>query len=233
MKNIKSLRKTNNAMLLVASSDSSTAEALRNEFANDFKEVFVALTGEEAISIIKSKKLEMCILDTNISDMNYKNICFELNAKSPTIPKIMISEDINDAGLIAAVNCGSYTMIQKPISLLKVRLDIVMCLNQTKRGDKMVFSEGIYFDEYREQFFKKDGTLIELTKLELGMLKFLIDRKGEIIDYSLIQSVVWKGKNMSVFTMRNVVNKIRQKIYYDIIQNYSNKGYSIDTPKNI
>ncbi len=32
-----------------------------------------------------------------------------------------------------------------------------MCLNQTKRGDKIEFQGGIYFDEYRDQFFKSGG----------------------------------------------------------------------------
>ncbi len=37
---------------------------------------------------------------------------------------------------------------------------------------------------------------------------------------------------MSIYTMRNIVNKIRQKTYYEIIRNHSNKGYTIDNFKN-
>ena len=38
--------------------------------------------------------------------------------------------------------------------------------NQTKRGDKVEFENGIYFDEYRDQFFKSGGVLIDFTRLE-------------------------------------------------------------------
>jgi len=107
-----------------------------------------------------------------------------------------------------------------------------MCLNQTKRGDKIEFQDGIYFDEYRDKFFKSNGDAIDFTRLEKGLLKLLIDKKDEIVDYDSIKEVVWKGKEMSIYTMRNIVNKIRQKTYYDIIKNHSNKGYTIDNHKN-
>ena len=60
----------------------------------------------------------------------------------------------------------------------------------------------------------------------------MIARRNEITDYTVIKEVVWKGKDMSIYTMRNIVNKIRQKTYYEIIKNHSNKGYTIDIPKN-
>ncbi|CAI8194635.1 MAG: Uncharacterised protein [Arcobacter lacus] len=60
----------------------------------------------------------------------------------------------------------------------------------------------------------------------------MIVKRNEITDYDTIKEVVWKGKDMSIYTMRNIVNKIRQKTYYDIIKNHSNKGYTIDNYKN-
>lgn len=232
MKNIKVLRKTNNSTLLIISSDTDDLVKLQGEFQDAFKEIYTTSKGEEAIALIKTKKIDLAIVANKITDMNFKSVCFELNARTPAIPKIIISDNTDDATLIDAVNCGAFMVVAKPLDMISVKLSVIMCLNHTKRGDKLVFTEGVYYDEYREQFFKKDGTIIELTKLEIGLLKFLIDKKGEIVDYEAIQKYVWKGKKMSVFTMRNVVNKIRLKVYYDIIRNYSNKGYSIDTPKN-
>ena len=101
-----------------------------------------------------------------------------------------------------------------------------------KRVDKIEFDQGIYFDEYRDQFFKKGGTVIDFTRLEKSFLKLLIARRNEVTDYDMIKDIVWKGKDMSIYTMRNIVNKIRQKTYYEIIKNHSNKGYTIDIPKN-
>ena len=114
---------------------------------------------------------------------------------------------------------------------MDLKLVTIMCLNQTKRGDKIEFDQGIYFDEYRDQFFRAGGVLIDFTRLEKSFLKLLIAKKNEVIDYDTIKDVVWKGKDMSIYTMRNIVNKIRQKTYYEIIKNQSNRGYTIDIIK--
>jgi DNA-binding response OmpR family regulator len=100
-----------------------------------------------------------------------------------------------------------------------------------KRSDKIELSNGVYFDEYRDQFFKKGGVLIDFTRLEKGFLKLLIERRDEITDYDTIKELVWKGKDMSIYTMRNIVNKIRQKTYYEIVKNHSSRGYTIDILK--
>ena len=60
----------------------------------------------------------------------------------------------------------------------------------------------------------------------------MITRRNEITDYDTIKDIVWKGKDMSIYTMRNIVNKIRQKTYYEIIRNHSNKGYTVDIIKS-
>ncbi|MFW3329024.1 DNA-binding response regulator, partial [Aliarcobacter butzleri] len=129
------------------------------------------------------------------------------------------------------INLEAYTFLAKPLKVIDLKLAILMCLNQMKRVDKIEFDQGIYFDEYRDQFFKKGGTVIDFTRLEKSFLKLLIARRNEVTDYDMIKDIVWKGKEMSIYTMRNIVNKIRQKTYYEIIKNHSSKGYTIDIYK--
>ena len=87
------------------------------------------------------------------------------------------------------------------------------------------------FDFDSNQLLRKDE-LVELTKLETNFLALILSNGMEITSYKEIKDIIWKGKNMSIFTMRNIVNKIRQKTYYEIIRNHSNKGYTIDNFKN-
>ena len=174
----------------------------------------------------------MVIIDTDIEGISFSNLCSELSSLAPTLPKIIISETDNNENIVTAVNSGAYTFLTKPLRAKDLKLAVIMCLNQTKRGDKIEFENGMYFDEYRDQFFKPGGILIDFTRLEKSFLKLLITRRNDITDYDTIKDIVWKGKDMSIYTMRNIVNKIRQKTYYEIIKNHSNKGYTIDILKN-
>jgi len=232
LKTVRNIRKLYNAKLLFISSDETIHETIENEFDDYFKELKIATNINDAIELACSNSYDMAILDTNIKGVSFSELCSELAQLAPTLPKIVISDSDDNENIVTAINYSSYTFLSKPLRAKDIKLAVIMCLNQTKRGDKIEFQSGIYFDEYRDQFFKAGGVLIDFTRLEKAFLKLLISKRNEIVDYTIIKDVVWKGKDMSIYTMRNIVNKIRQKTYYDIIKNHSNKGYTIDSHKN-
>jgi DNA-binding response OmpR family regulator len=232
LKTVRNIRKLYNAKLLFVTNDQSIIDTIQNEFDDYFKELKVAGTLEEAISLACSNSYDMAIIDADVKEISFSELCTELSQLAPTLPKIVISNSDNNESIVTAINSGAYTFLSKPLRAKDVKLAVIMCLNQTKRGDKIEFENGIYFDEYRDQFFKPGGVLIDFTRLEKSFLKLLIVKRNDITDYDIIKEVVWKGKDMSIYTMRNIVNKIRQKTYYEIIKNHSNKGYTIDILKN-
>ena len=232
LKTVKNIRKLYNAKLLFITNDESIAQTIGNEFDDYFKELKIATNISDALSLACSNNYDMVIIDTDVEGVSFSELCSELTQVAPTLPKIIISETDNNDSIVTAINSGAYTFLSKPLKAKDIKLAVIMCLNQTKRGDKIEFENGIYFDEYRDQFFKSGGVLIDFTRLEKSFLKLLIVKRNEITDYDIIKDVVWKGKDMSIYTMRNIVNKIRQKTYYEIIRNHSNKGYTIDIIKN-
>jgi len=228
LKTLKNIRKLYNAKLLFVSNDIDVKKTIENEFDEYFKELTLVESASEVLLLLKENNYDMIIIDTDVEAKDFDNICAQVSEAAPTLPKIIISNKDNNEDIVTAINNSAYTFLTKPLRPKDIKLSVIMCLNQTKRGDKIEFQNGIYFDEYRDQFFKPGGILVDFTRLEKGFLKLLITRKGEITDYDTIKSVVWKGKNMSIYTMRNIVNKIRQKTYYEIIRNHSNRGYVID-----
>jgi DNA-binding response OmpR family regulator len=232
LKTVRNIRKLYNAKLLFISNDASVKQAIESEFDDYFKELKITSTTEDALLLACSNNYDMCIIDADNENISFPELCSQLSQMAPTLPKIVISSSDDNEDIVTAINSGAYTFLSKPLRAKDVKLAVIMCLNQTKRGDKIEFENGLYFDEYRDQFFKSGGVLIDFTRLEKSFLKLLITRRNEITDYDTIKDVVWKGKDMSIYTMRNIVNKIRQKTYYEIIKNHSNKGYTIDISKN-
>jgi DNA-binding response OmpR family regulator len=77
------------------------------------------------------------------------------------------------------------------------------------------------------QTLYKNDEVVPLTKLENKLLQLVVSKKGEAVSTETIKIEVWKNKDMSVFTLRNIIKKIRDKSYYEILKNKSNHGYSI------
>ncbi|MGM0519719.1 MAG: response regulator transcription factor [Campylobacterota bacterium] len=231
IKTVRNIRKLYNAKLLFVTADKTVQKTIENEFDDYFKELKIATNLQEAKKLAKLCNFDMAVIDTDIEDSKFWELCEGITKIAPTLPKIIITNSDDNENIVTAINNNAYTIISKPLRAKDIKLAVIMCLNQTKRGDKIEFQNGIYFDEYRDQFFKAGGVLIEFTRLEKAFLKLLISKKDEIVDYKTIRDVVWKGKDMSIYTMRNIVNKVRQKTYYEIIKNHSNKGYTIDGHK--
>lgn len=219
----KIVRKNINAKVLFISDE----KGIENDFKDEFKELIV-LNNKLFSSIYNLENFDIIIVDFDLKKELLNDVFELLTKKLAFVPIIVISSTRTDDEIEKAINLKAYTYLLKPYSSSNLSLDVLMCLNQTQRSDKFKLGQGIYYDKYKDQFFDKSNNMIEFTRLEKGFLKLLIDRLDETTDYELIQQEVWKGKKMSIFTMRNIVNKIRIKTYYDIIKNHSGSGYTID-----
>jgi DNA-binding winged helix-turn-helix (wHTH) protein len=87
----------------------------------------------------------------------------------------------------------------------------------------------INFNDYTFNFlldkiFYKDKE-IKFTNMEMKLFKFLLSNVNSLVSIEDINSKVWEDKKMTLFTLRNKINSIREKTYYKLIKNISNHGY--------
>jgi len=219
---IKKLRKFTNMIILCITDDEDIASSIKDRF-NDCRELIVV---DSSLANIDDMKFDILLIDYDVK--NSVEIMNTLRINKPNLPKITILKDMNDKNIVECINASAYSIISSPINFDDLKLSMIMALNQSKRVDKVLLNEGIYYDSYRERFYNQTEP-IQFTKYEFQVLKLLLDNHDRIISYDQIKENVWKEKKMSIFTMRNVINKIRKKTYYDIIKNNSSTGYQIDT----
>lgn len=221
---IKKLRKLSNATVLCITNNADVRSSILS-LSEELKEIACI---EEFESDVFKKSFDIMIIDYSIK--NAVDLVNEVRILKPLLPKIVILKESNEKSIVNCINAGAYTIITTPEDIDQLKMSIVMALNQSKRVDKICLDNDIYYDAYRERFYDNFGE-IAFTKFEFQVLKLLLDNSDRIIDYTEIKEKVWKEKKMSIFTMRNVINKIRNKTYYNIIKNSSSQGYQIDTPR--
>lgn len=219
----KAVRQNKNAKVLFISED----EQIKEGFKDKFRELII-LNDKLFSNTIDLENCDIIVLDFDQNTIFLDNIIELIQKKLAFVPIIVVSKSDSQDSIEKAINLKAYTYILKSSPISSILISVLMCLNQTQRSDKFKLDEGIYFDRYKDQFFDKSNNMIEFTRLEKGFLKLLISRLDEVTDYDLVQKEVWKGKKMSIFTMRNIVNKIRLKTYYSIIKNHPGRGYTID-----
>ena len=86
------------------------------------------------------------------------------------------------------------------------------------------FENDFSFNLSTDKLFHKNDE-IKLKNLEKELFKYLLNNSGSVVSIEEIKEMVWKGNNMSVYTLRNHIKGIREKTYYELITNKSNHGY--------
>lgn len=220
---IKKIRQFSNMTILCITDDSGFKATLNEKFG-DAKDILYAQDIDSLQSLAKT--YDLLLLD--YEKENALTLLKEVKAKKPMLPKIIILKDTDEQNLVDCINYGAYSILANPVNYDDLRLSMMMALNQSKRVDKTCLAHGLYYDAYRERFYDNNGP-ISFTRFEFDLLKLLLDNPNRTVSYDEIKENVWKEKKMSIFTMRNVVNKIRNKTYYEVIKNSSSSGYQIDT----
>ena len=225
---IKKLRKFSNMKILCITNSPQLQIDMNDKF-KDCQEIICIDT--DSCDNLDEQNFDILLVDCdNNSNSKTLNIMNKLRISKPLLPKIVISENPEDKKIVQFLNAGAYSILSHPLNFEDLKFSIIMALNQSKRVDKVLLNNGIYYDSYRERFYNQTDA-IAFTKFEFQVLKLLLDNHDKIIGYEEIKNKIWKDKKMSIFTMRNVINKIRNKTYYGIIVNNSSAGYRIDNLK--
>jgi DNA-binding response OmpR family regulator len=88
---------------------------------------------------------------------------------------------------------------------------------------------GNYIYNSKEKQLKIDGIVIKLTKIESKFLNYLVINKGRYISLDELRKNIWSNnQDTTIFSMRNIPNKIRQKTCKKLIINKSGQGYCLN-----
>jgi len=221
---IKKLRKLSNMNILCMTNNSKLKSDISSNLSEVKSLIFIDSLGQD----ISNMSYDVLLMDFNFE--RALDIMNETKISKSSLPKIVILEDQTEDNIIKCINSGAYSLLSPSSNFNDLKLSVVMALNQSKRVDKVCLDNDVYYDSYRERFYNKSGE-ISFTKFEFQVLKLLLLNNARVTTYEEIKEKVWKDKKMSIFTMRNIINKIRNKTYYGIIKNISSNGYQIDTLK--
>lgn len=95
-----------------------------------------------------------------------------------------------------------------------------------------IFFIGEYSYNLAADCLENQGKEIKLTKKEKEFIKYLINNTDRYISLEELRENVWKKENTTIYSMRNIPNKIRLKTCRELIRNKSGYGYKLNI-KNI
>lgn len=213
--------------VLVISDDVNFVQNIKEKVETSFN---VSFFNENKFQLLNNviNSFDIIVFDNENNNLETFNNSFkDTHNYEINIPLIILENKINsDYSLYKYSN--AFLVLQKPISIDSLKINIDLCLNFLNTNKKKQFEDGFYFDINRELLFR-GKELIKLTKTERKLVKLLAQNVNVLVTYEDIAQEVWKGKNFSIYSLRNVVKHIREKTSDTFLRNSSNRGYIINT----
>lgn len=199
------------------------SQEMQEYFTDKGYKVTVFKDGEELLDSTKLYDYDLFLLDIDTPKINGYEVLEYLRNSSIYTPVIFVTAKttIDDLKKGYLLGCNDY--LKKPFDIEELELRVEQLL---PKKSEFKISGRICFDIENSRIYK-DGELLNLSKVEIGIISYLIKNKNSTAAYGELQNSVWDGKDVSEGTIRSVIRNIRNKTETDFIKNIRGLGYQI------
>jgi two-component system, OmpR family, response regulator RegX3 len=180
-------------MILIVEDEESISEPLASALEREGYETAVAPTAAAALEAVRSKDLDLVLLDVMLPDGDGREILRDIRSRNST-PVIMLSARGEETDMVVGLELGADDYISKPFRAAELIARIRAVLRRT--GEKQAPSaSALDIDDVRldldTRTVTKDGEPIDLTLKEFDLLRALMERAGRVASRQELMDEVW------------------------------------------
>lgn len=183
--------------ILLVEDEESLVEVIRMNLNLEGYDVTVARDGKQAIDMARKARFDLCILDIMLPKIDGFGVCRALRLDNNQVPVLFLSAKSTGADRVEGLKIGGDDYLTKPFNLeeLLLRVSNLIRLHSKSRTDireTAVYSFGlnqINFNTFEIKTYT--GEHFILSKREIQLLRFLVERQGEVVSREEILETVW------------------------------------------
>jgi len=216
-------------------------EKLRNEL-----EIFLSHQGYQAECLKKFDNTihdileinpNLILLDINLPGVDGEYICKEIRKQSDMGIIIVTSRD-NELDELVSINYGADHYITKPfnIHILLAKVNSLLRRTNSNSEPKNKIDAKDFILNISNSTIIKDDKIIDLTKNEYKILKYLIENREKIVSREDIMDVLWENDcfvddNTLSVNITRLRSKLEELGLKDIIETKRGQGYMLKGEK--
>lgn len=218
--------------ILVVDDEQSIMELLVFNLQKEGYNTIEAYDGITAVDKAINEKPDLILLDVMIPKLDGISVCkkirYALNISN--IPILMISAKDTESDKIVGLEMGADDYITKPFQIREVmarikanlrksevnaNIDAMNSQRNTNKDD--IIEVGDLTLDLKKVEAKVKGEVINLTKKEFDVLKFLASQPGQVVTREMLLREVWEYEEYvgAIRTIDVTMNRIRDKIEKD------------------
>lgn len=218
--------------ILVVDDEKSIMELLVFNLQKEGYNTLEAYDGVTAVEMAINEKPDLILLDVMIPKLDGISVCkkirYALNISN--IPILMISAKDTESDKIVGLEMGADDYITKPFQIREVMARIKANLRKAELNANMdvigsqknedkddIIRVGDLSLDLKKIEAKVKGEVINLTKKEFDVLKYLASQPGQVVTREMLLREVWEYEEYvgAIRTIDVTMNRIRDKIEKD------------------
>ena len=216
--------------ILIIEDDEKLREELKIFLNKNGYEATTLITFENTIQDILKINPDLILLDINLPNTDGEYICKEVRKQS-NMPIIIITSRDNELDELLSINNGADHYITKPFNIQILLAKIGSLLKRTnmqKINDKIDVKDFIL--NTSNNTIEKDGKIIELTKNEYKILKYLVQNREKIVSREDIMECLWESEsfiddNTLTVNITRLRNKLEELELKELLETKRGQGY--------
>ncbi len=216
--------------ILIIEDDEKLREELKIFLNKNGYEATTLITFENTIRDILKINPDLILLDINLPNTDGEYICKEVRKQS-NMPIIIITSRDNELDELLSINNGADHYITKPFNIQILLAKIGSLLKRTnmqKINDKIDVKDFIL--NTSNNTIEKDGKIIELTKNEYKILKYLVQNREKIVSREDIMECLWESEsfiddNTLTVNITRLRNKLEELELKELLETKRGQGY--------
>lgn len=223
--------------ILVVEDESKIARFIELELKYEGYEVVIATDGRAGLETFQEMEPDLVILDLMLPRMSGIEVCRRIRQSDENTPIIMLTakDDVTDK--VMGLDMGADDYMTKPFEIeeLLARMRVALKRKGSVKKEQAIseLTHGKLSINELKREVTYDGDIIELTKKEYELLKYLLENKNIALDREKILERVWGydyygDTNVIDVYVRYLRSKIDQKYEVEIIKTVRGVGYIIN-----
>lgn len=179
------------ATILVVDDEQDMRNLINVHLQRENLQVLQAEDGNEAIDLLKSKVIDLILLDVMMPEKDGFTVCKEIRRFSE-VPIIFLTALDAKNDLVKGLQLGGDDYVVKPFTAIELIARINAILRRTGfSSNSDTITKGILVNDIAARQLKIENKKISLTLKEYELIQLFMENEGKVLSRELLLEVIW------------------------------------------
>ncbi|MEP7008785.1 MAG: response regulator transcription factor [Acidobacteriota bacterium] len=185
--------------ILLVEDEPSLQLTLSDRLKSEGYRVEPAITGDAGEARALAESFDLIILDVMLPGKNGFDVCRDLRQRGLDVPILMLTARTQVVDRVVGLKLGADDYLSKPFEAIELLARIEALLRRARPKNAYgnggpppdTFRFGDVEIDWKRAEVRREGVPVSLSALELKLLRYLIERHGEVIGRDELLDRVW------------------------------------------